>query len=567
MLSRLVIQDVVLIDRLTVTLGAGLNVFTGETGAGKSILLDALGLALGARAEAGLIRVGAAQAVVTAEFSCDLSPSLLALAAEQGLTLDDPLILRRTLSKDGKSRAFLNDQPIGITLLRQIGEHLLEIHGQFETHGLLNPATHRGLLDAFAGVMNLRQRVAINYTAWHGAEAQYKEAVVSRERARAEEDFLRAAVNELVDLAPEKGETEKLAERRANLQHREKILDALQSADQSLNSDRGAIASLSQAGKAVARIADKAAGLQDLLAVIDRAANEMAEASQQLTRFMQDIDAEPDALQRIEERLFALRAVARKHNVPAEELQTLQQDLQQRLNLLTDQGDQLTALAKEAAKAKQEYQKLASELSTRRQKAANELAALILRELPPLKLERAQFVVDVSTLPEDQWNAEGMDRVAFLAATNPGVTPGPLQKVASGGELARFMLALKVVLTASDPVPVLVFDEVDSGIGGATASAVGERLSRLAEQVQILVVTHSPQVAARGQHHLRVLKQTKAKQATTGVETLDESARVEEIARMLAGTQITEAARQAALSLLDDIAPAAKKPATRTARA
>ena len=555
-----------LIDRLTVTLAPGLNVFTGETGAGKSIVLDALGLALGARGDAGLIRAGATQASVAAEFSVDPSSSLMSLAEEQGLTLEDPLILRRTLSKDGKSRAFLNDQPIGVTLLKQIGEQLLEIHGQFDTHGLLNPATHRGLLDSFAGVMALRQRVANNYNVWHEADKNYQEAVTTRDRVRAEEDFLRAAVAELDDLAPEQGETEKLAERRTNLQHREKILDALQSAEQSLNSDRGAVTALAQAGKAIARIADKAAGLQDLLAAIDRATNETAEASQQLARFMQDIDAEPAALQRIEERLFALRAVARKHGVPAEELLILQQDLRRRLELLSDQGDALTVLAKAAATAKHEYKKLADELSTRRQKAAKELATLTLRELPPLKLERAQFVVDVGALPEEQWGVEGIDRVAFLAATNPGVAPGALQKVASGGELARFMLALKVVLTASDPVPVLVFDEVDAGIGGATASAVGERLAQLATQVQILVVTHSPQVAARGIHHLRVLKQTKAKQASTGVETLDEAARVEEIARMLAGTQITDAARQAALSLMEDVGPISrKKPSKRIA--
>ena len=550
MLTTLVIQNVVLMDRLTLPLKEGLNVFTGETGAGKSILLDALGLALGARSDAGLIRVGADQASVTASFSGPFPPALTALADENGLTLDDPLLLRRVVGKDGKSRAFLNDQPLSVSLLRRIGETLLEIHGQFETHGLLDAATHRGLLDAVAGTDGLRGKVGTAYGAWQQAENACRDARTSRERAQAEEDFLRAAVAEIDDLAPENGETETLAERRTTLQHREKILDALQTAVQALDGERGATASLTQAGKALARIADKAKGLADLLTLVDRAANDVAEASQQLDRFLHDTDAEPDALQRIEERLFALRAVARKHNTGAEDLPTLRETLRTRLGLLTDQGDSVAALAKAVVAAKAAYKELAENLSAKRQKAALDMAKRIKRELPPLKLERAQFVVDVAPLAEPQWNADGMDRVAFLASTNPGTPAGPLQKVASGGELARFMLALKVVLRDSDPIPVLVFDEVDSGIGGATASAVGERLAQLAEHVQILVVTHSPQVAARGQNHLRVLKQTTAKHATTDVRTLNAEERVEEIARMLAGTEVTDAARHAAKSLL-----------------
>lgn len=559
MLMRLVIQNVVLIDKLALTLEPGLNVFTGETGAGKSIVLDALGLALGARSDAGLIRNGATQASVTAEFSFPVPPSLKTLTEEQGLTLEDPIILRRVVGKDGKSRAFINDQTIGVTLLKQIGESLLEIHSQFETHGLLNPATHKDLLDAFADHEATRKKVAAAYTGWQMAMKKLKEGIASRERAKAEEDFLRAAVTELDELAPEKGETGKLAERRANLQHREKILEALQSAEHALNGEHGAAASLAQAGKALARVADKAAGLQNLLADVDRAAHDVQEASQQLTRFAGGIDAETDTLERIEERLFALRAVARKHGVDAEALGALHQDLKARLNLLEDRGDQLTALSKTAAEAKAAYTKQAGELSNKRKKASVELAKLVGRELPPLKLDRAQFVVDVAPLPEDQWGPDGMDRIAFLAATNPGVAPGPLQKVASGGELARFMLALKVVLAASDPVPTLVFDEVDSGIGGATASAVGERLAKLAKHVQILVVTHSPQVAARGARHIRVVKQTKAKQALTGVEVLKDNSRVEEIARMLAGATVTDAARKAAMSLIEDGSPNVKK--------
>lgn len=550
MLTRLVIQDIVLIDRLTLDLASGLNVFTGETGAGKSIVLDALGLALGARGDAGLIRAGAAQAGVTAEFDGPFPESLIALAEEQGLEIEEPLLLRRTLGKDGKSRAFINDQPVGVNLLRRFGETLLEIHGQFETHGLLNPATHRGLLDAFAGDATLKRKTAEAYAAWQTALSASRDAALTCERARAEEDFLKSAVAELDDLAPELGESEKLAERRTSLQHREKILEALQTTEQALNGERGAATALANAGKALARVADKAHGLHDLLAIIDRAANDVEEAGQRLSRQSHDIDAEPDALQRIEERLFALRAVARKHGVAVEGLADLRNDLASRLGLLEDRGGMVAALAKAAAESLLAYKRLAEELSAARLKAAETLAKKIARELPPLKLERARFVVDMGRMPEDQWGAEGMDRVVFLASTNSGSDAGQLHKVASGGELARFMLALKVVLAASDPVPTLVFDEVDSGIGGSTASAVGERLARLAEDVQILVVTHSPQVAARGAHHLRVVKNAKAKQTTTSVEILDAPMRVEEIARMLSGAETTDAARHAARSLL-----------------
>jgi DNA repair protein RecN (Recombination protein N) len=564
MLQRLTINDVVLIDKLAVELGAGLNVFTGETGAGKSIVLDALGLALGGRSEAGLIRAGAAQASVTAEFSLPREHGVFEFAAEQGLSAESPLILRRVIAKDGKSRAFVNDQPVGVGLLKQFGERLLEIHGQFESHGLLNPATHRGLLDAYANASGLKQKTAAAFAAWKHADEKQRSAAEQRERAQAEEDFLRAAVRELDDLAPIVDEATKLAERRTNLQHREKIMDALQAAQQALDGERGAISGLTLAGKAVARIADKAAGLQELLAAIDRASNEAAEASSQLDRFLITIDDEPEALQRIEERLFALRACARKHNVPVEGLADLRRDLAARLALLGDVGDALAALAKAASAARHAYVKLAQELSAKRKQSAEQLARAVMRELPPLKLERAQFKIDLTALEEAQWSSEGIDRIAFLASTNPGTPAGPLQKIASGGELARFMLALKVVLAASDPVPTLVFDEVDAGIGGAVASAVGERLARLAQNVQILVVTHSPQVAARGAHHLRVMKQMKARQAITGVELLDARERQEEIARMLAGTQVTDAARKAALSLLEDfVGPIKKKPPKR----
>lgn len=561
MLSRLVIHDVVLIEKLALPLGRGLNVFTGETGAGKSILLDALGLALGERSDAGLVRTGAAQASVAAEFNLEDDHAVFALAAEQGLSAENPVILRRVIGKDGKSRAFFNDQPIGVGLLKQFGESLLEIHGQFETHGLLNAATHRGLLDAFGGLQGLRQKAGEAFTIWKTAAARLNSAKETSDRARAEEDFLRACVHELEELSPQAGEADTLAERRTQLQHREKIVDALNAAALALDGERGAIMALSQAGKSVARVSDKASGLPDILATIDRAANESAEASHQLSRFLSAMDAEPDALQRIEERLFALRAAARKHNVPVETLPDMLRDLSARLELITNEGGQIAKLAEQAAKARHAYVKIAEDLSAKRKLAAEKLEKAIGKELPPLKLERARFTIEVARLPDEQWGETGGDRVTFLAATNPGTAPGALQKIASGGELARFMLALKTVLAAADPVPVLVFDEVDTGIGGAVASAVGERLAHLAESVQILVVTHSPQVAARGSHHLRVAKRVASKQTVTEVEILDKPARREEIARMLAGAQVTDAARQAADSLLGEDVPVKKRAA------
>ncbi len=552
MLSRLVIQDVVLIEKLSLSLTQGLNVFTGETGAGKSILLDALGLALGARGDSGLVRHGATQACVTAEFTLPSAHLLFALAEENGLSAENPILLRRTLSPDGKSRAFFNDQPIGIALLRRFGETLLEIHGQFETHGLLNAATHRGLLDSFAGLLELKRKAAHAHTVWQKAKNALQEAQEAQSRARGEEEFLRAVVTELDTLAPQAGEGETLADKRVLLQNRGKILEALTLAAQALDSERGALATLSQAGRSIARVADKDPLLPDILAHLDRAAEDAAQASHSLSRLLSAQDSAPDTLQLIDDRLFTLRAAARKHQTQVELLPDLLNDLSARLALLGDSSAVITRCAEEAAKARHAYGVLADELTSKRTQAASKLAKKIAKELPPLKLDRAVFSVELSPLPEDQWGAEGKERVHFLAATNAGTPPAALQKIASGGELARFMLALKTVLTDASPVPVLVFDEVDTGIGGAVASAVGERLAQLAMQAQILVVTHSPQVAARGRHHLRVAKRVTGKQTFTHVEALDPTERREEIARMLSGANITDAARAAADSLLED---------------
>lgn len=555
MLSRLVIQNVVLIDKLSIALEKGLNVFTGETGAGKSIVLDALGLALGARGDASLVRSGSSQAIVSAELSGSLPSALTAILEENGLDSGTPLLLRRVMTADGKSRAFVNDQPVSAGLLRRIGGELLEIHGQFESHGLLDPSIHRSLLDEFSGHAELKRDVALAFAEWKKAAAVHAEAADVAERSGKEEDFLRAAVTELDDLAPEKGETERLAERRAGLQHREKILSALQAAEQAIDGEHGVISSLAAAGKALARVADKTAELGEILSMIDAAAEDISAIGKKLAGFACSMEAEPEALRLIEDRLFALRAAARKHGVPDAELPQVHNELKKRLALLEDRRESTAGLAMAAETARSRYIKLAEELSIKRKKAAETLIRSVECELPPLKLENARFIVEVKPLPEEHWSAEGMDRVSFSACANPGTQPGPLQKAASGGELARFMLAIKVALAKAAPVPVLVFDEVDAGIGGATASAVGERLAKLAGNVQILAVTHSPQVAARGSHHVRVWKSLKSGQAVTVAETLDAQARVEEIARMLSGSRITDAARKAAASLLNDTSP------------
>ncbi len=552
MLTSLIIQDVVLIDRLELTFTKGLNVFTGETGTGKSILMDALSLALGARSDASLVRSGATRAITTAGFEGPFPAALTFLLQEQGLTFEDPLILRRIVGKDGKSRAFINDQPISVSLLKKIGGLLLEVHGQFETHSLLNPVTHRSLLDAFANLSALKKKTSEAYAMWQKVQKTHAHALKLQNQSEAEAAFLRTAVAELDALAPEESEIDHLSEKRKTLQYREKILDALQSSKNALSGERGANFSLAKAGKTLSRIADKAEEVDHILSIVDRAAADVDDAYREIISFAHTIDADSQTLDTIEQRLFQLRAVARKHNVAPENLGTLCEELRTKLNLIDDQTGELAKLAKTMQEARSNYQKLAQELSDKRQRGAAKMTKNVMKELPPLKFDRAVFSVLCETLPEEQWRGDGIDHVSFLAATNLGAPAAPLHKVASGGELSRFMLAIKVVLAKADLVETLVFDEVDSGIGGATASAVGERLVKLSENVQVLVITHSPQVAALGHHHLRTTKQVKNKKTISSVASLNAAERLEEIARMLAGTETTDAARKAAISLLKD---------------
>ncbi|WP_431855490.1 DNA repair protein RecN [Azospirillum sp.] len=550
-LAALTIRDVVLIERLALSFRTGLCVLTGETGAGKSILLDALGLALGARAESGLVRHGADQASVTAEFELSGDHPAFAILREQGLDADERLVVRRTVSADGRSRAWVNDQAVGVGLLKRLGEELVEVHGQFDTHGLLNPTTHRSVLDAYAQLDGKAAHVAALHRAWRQVEDARANAAAEIARARAEEEYLRHAVAELDSLAPKPGEEEQLAETRAVLMHREKVVEAMNSAYAELSGDRGVERSLASALRILTRIAEKAGGkLDPAIAALDRAAAEAGEAVAALQAASADVDMDPAALEKLEERLFALRAASRKHGVAVDALAALRDELSGRLSMIEDQGDLLARLARDAETAREAYRKAAEDLSKARQKAAGQLDKAVAGELPPLKLDKAKFRTLVEPLGEAEWGPAGMDRVAFQVATNPGSPPGALNKIASGGELARFMLALKVVLAQTSTVGTLVFDEVDTGIGGAVAAAVGQRLERLGHGLQVLVVTHSPQVAARGSTHLKVQKAVKGQSVTTGVAELDGDERREEIARMLSGATVTAEARAAADSLI-----------------
>jgi len=551
MLTALSIRNVVLIEQLILTFESGLTVLTGETGAGKSILLDALGLALGARSESGLVRAGASLAVVTAEFSLPEDHPAYALLAEQGLPTEGNLILRRQVGNDGRSRAFVNDQPISIALLRQLGDLLVEIEGQFEAHGLLDPGTHRMQLDRFAALEPQVAKTRAAYAKWRKAKQEYTDAAAMTDKAKSEEDYLRHSVAELDLAAPKPGEEAELAAERARLSNREQAMEALNGALSDLAGDRGAERSMASALRRLQRMADKLGSEGDAaIAALDRATIELTEGLAALGRLIASFDADPQRLEKLEERLYLLRDLARKHRITPDTLAEFHEGLKKQLAALENQGGGLAKLREAEEKARAAYMAAAESLSKGRQRAIKFLEAAVRDELPPLKLEKARFSVQLEKLDEARWTDLGWDQVSFVVATNPGAAPGPIQEVASGGELARFMLALTVVLAGGQAAETLIFDEVDSGIGGATATAVGERLKRLSEHFQMLVITHSPQVAAMADHHWCVAKETFRNNAITTVTALDKKQRREEIARMLAGATITDEARAAADKLL-----------------
>ncbi|PYD47789.1 DNA repair protein RecN [Novacetimonas pomaceti] len=570
MLTHLSIRDVVLIEKLDLSFIAGLTVLTGETGAGKSILLDSLGLALGERASASLVRAGADQASVSASFDIAADHPLHELLAEQGIVIDEPhepILLRRIVTVDGRSRAYINDQPVGVTLLRRAASLLVEIQGQHEQMGLADQGTHLDLLDAFGVPATLRAQTASAYRAWIEATAELAAARAEMESAAREEDWLRQAVEDLSTLAPQEDEETQLAGLRQSLQQGERRAEAIAAAlsDLSPRERRGVnpASALRNASRALQRLlpaptdfnpaaigAEEQAAAQEALNALERAEEALAEAESLLSRLASDAQADPRLLEQTEERLFALRAEARKHGVSVPELPGLLKVFTERLSALDSGNARIEVLEQAVARTREKFEDTAQKLTAAREKAARRLETAVMAELRPLRLERARFIVELVPLPPEAWNLRGKEQASFLIAANPGQPPGPLAKVASGGELSRLMLALKVVLAGRSAIPTLVFDEVDSGVGGATASAIGERLYMVGRDVQVLVVTHSPQVAARGDAHLRISKKVTRDRTETHAAPLDSAARLEEIARMLSGDTITPAARAAAASLV-----------------
>ncbi len=550
MLTELSIRDVVLIEALDLGFGEGLGVLTGETGAGKSILLDALGLALGARGDSGLVRHGATQAVVTATFDPPAPDAPLSvLLDENALEIEpgEPLIIRRIVKADGGSRGFVNDQPASAGLLREMAPHLVEIHGQHDERGLLNPRGHRALLDIFG-----RTEPAAVAKAWgvlRAAETELASARAEIDAAARDREWLEHTVGELTALAPQPGEEETLAETRRSMQRAEKITDDLAQIDDFLEGSDGGLAKLRQAARVLERIAGDHAALGEALAAVDRAVIEGALAEEHLRDARAELAYDPRALEDDEARLFELRAMARKHRVQPDDLATLAEEMRAKLERLDAGEGGVLRLEARVKAAQGDYDKAAAALTKRRLAAAAKLDTAVAGELAPLKLDAARFRTVVAET--EDWSAAGKDRVEFEISTNPGAPFAGLTKIASGGELSRFILALKVALAEEGGASTMVFDEIDRGVGGAVASAIGERLARLAGATQLLVVTHSPQVAARGAKHLLIAKSNDGTVTRTGVRALSEAERREEIARMLSGASITDEARAQAERLLE----------------
>jgi DNA repair protein RecN (Recombination protein N) len=545
MLRSLEIRDVLIIDRLDLAFQPGLNVLTGETGAGKSILLDALGFVLGWRGRAELVRLGADQGEVTAVFDLSAGHAARAVLDDAGIAAGDELILRRINTADGRKTAWVNDRRVSGEVLRDLSDTLVELHGQHDDRGLLNPRGHRALLDSFAGIDLLPLR-----TAWR-ASAQARSALVEVEaalaRVRTEEDYLRHAVAELDKLAPEPGEEATLDARRRLMQGAERIRSDIARAHAALT-DEGAEGAMRDAVRWLEGAADRAEGrLEGALAALNRALIELGEAQQGVEDTLAALDFNPADLEAVEERLFAIRALARKHGVLADDLGGFADGLRARLAALDGGAAGIAVLTRALAEADAAYQAEAGRITAARRDAGRRLDAAMAAELAPLKMERAVFATGMTA---GEAGPEGVDTVTFTVATNPGAPAGALNRIASGGELSRFLLALKVCLTADTPGLTLIFDEIDRGVGGATADAVGRRLQALASGAQVLVVTHSPQVAAKGAHHWRVEKRVEGEATLSTVTPLGAEARVEEIARMLAGDTVTGAAREAARALL-----------------
>ncbi|CEJ15375.1 DNA repair protein RecN [bacterium YEK0313] len=548
MLAQLSIRDIVLIDRLDLTFAEGLSVLTGETGAGKSILLDATSLALGARGDAALVRNGQAQGQVTAVFDVPAAHPARRIAAEADIDTDGDLILRRVQLADGRTRAFVNDQAVSVQVLRAIGASLVEIHGQHADRALVEPEAHRALVDAYGGLAEQTAAVRAAWKTWRDARRAVEEAQTRLAKARADGDFLRHAVDELTRLKPEAGEEEALAARRQAMMQSEKIAADLSDAAEVLAGPGSAVPSLAAAWRRLERRSQQApAMIEPIVKAFGEALDRIEDARAAVEAAQRAADFDPRELERIEERLFALRAASRKYAVPVDGLATLAARYQADVAALDAGEDHLVALVAAAAEGETTYRKAAKALSSKRKATALKLDAAVNAELGPLKLDRARFITEMTA---DSEGPEGIDRAEFWVQTNPGTRPGPMMKVASGGELSRFMLALKVVLADQGSAPTLVFDEIDTGVGGAVADAIGQRLARLGSQVQVLSVTHAPQVAAKATRHYLIAKEAAGDAVATRVKPLGFDLRREELARMLAGETITDEARAAAERLL-----------------
>ncbi len=554
MLTGLSIRDVVLIEALDLEFEQGLGVLTGETGAGKSILLDALGLALGGRADTGLVRHGADKAQVTASFLPPINGSpLAALLDDNDITREpgEPLLIRRSVKADGGSKAFINDAPCSAALLRDLGRHLVEIHGQNDDRGMLNPRGHRAMLDAFGRYDTAA--VKETFAAWHEAKSRLDLAREALDNAMRDREWLEHAVAELQAFNPQPGEEEELAGARSDMQKGERVAEDLKGVLDSFDGPKSGLALIRSAARKLDRLADAHPMLADALTSLDRAVIEASEAEDKLNAAARALEYEPGRLDEIEVRLFELRALARKHNVAPDAILALLENLAARLDSIQAGGEGLAKLTAEVAEKAARYRTAAETLMAARIEAAVRLDKAVAAELAPLKLDAAQFRTMVEALPEERWSGDGMDRAEFLISTNPGAPFAPLAKIASGGEMSRFILALKVALAEEGGAGTIIFDEIDRGVGGAVADAIGERLARLAGHTQLLAVTHSPQVAAKGAAHYFIAKSSQGTVTRTGVVRLDATGRTQEIARMLSGAEVTDEARAQAERLMEKI--------------
>jgi DNA repair protein RecN (Recombination protein N) len=556
MLSRLSIRDIVLIERLDIDFSPGLSVLTGETGAGKSILLDALSLALGARGDASLVRHGAAQGQISAVFDVPANHPARQILIDNALDDDGDIILRRVQSADGRSRVFVNDQPSSVAMMRDIGRALVEIHGQHDDRALVDAAAHRELLDSFGGHLGEARACAQAWRRWRDCEQELARHRARVEAAAREADYLRSAVAELTQLDPQPGEEGELADIRNQMMRAEKIAAEINDAQDVLSGPNSPLPQLSSLLRRLQRKAGEVPGLlDDVVTSLDEAMLSLDAAQSGVDAALRATEYDPQKLEKAEERLFALRAASRKHNVQVDDLAGLRDSMAADLADLDAGEDRLHGLEKQAVAARDAYDGFAASLSRLREVAAKALRDAVMAELPALKLERAEFIVEMASDPDNRLE-EGIDQVEFWVRTNPGTRPGPMMKIASGGELSRFLLALKVALADRGSAPTLVFDEIDTGVGGAVADAIGQRLARLANKVQVLSVTHAPQVAARADTHFLIAKSGSTEQVSTSIAAMDRGSRQEEIARMLAGASITEEARAAAERLLRENAAA-----------